>query len=123
KALLLIGGMATRLFPLSRHIAKSLLPIADRELLHYQITQIAMAGISDIVLAAGQHVEQLEEYVKDYGGGLNFQLSLETEPLGTAGAIANAHELIEGESVVVLNADILSSLRLADFIAAHRASG
>jgi mannose-1-phosphate guanylyltransferase len=123
KAVLLIGGQATRLFPLSKYVAKSLLPVCDRELLHYQITQIALAGISEIVLAAGHHVEQLSAFVGGYGGGLDFAVSLEPEPLGTAGAIANAMELIEDDSAVVLNADILSAVSLKSFVEAHRSSG
>ena len=119
KALLLIGGMATRLYPLSKHLPKSLLPICDRELLHYQVTQLAMAGINEIVLAAGHLVEQLREFTAGYSGGLRFHYSLEPEPRGTAGAIAEARDFLAGEPVVVLNADILSSVRIADVIAEH----
>ena len=123
KAVLLIGGLATRLLPLSKCLPKSLLPVCDREILHYQITQLAMAGISEIVLAAGHHVEQLHEFVKDYGGGLRFEFSVEPDPRGTAGAIANAREMLEEEPVVVLNADILSSVKIADVIKLHEQRG
>ena len=73
KALLLIGGMATRLYPLSKHLPKSLLPICDRELLHYQITQLALAGINEIILAAGHLVDRLMQFVDGYSGGLEFK--------------------------------------------------
>lgn len=119
KALLLIGGLATRLYPLTRHQPKSLLPICDRELLHYQITQLAKAGISEIVLAAGAHVEQLTSFVANYSGGLSFIVSEEAEPLGTAGAIAQAVRLLDNEPVLVLNADILSSLNITNMLRAH----
>jgi mannose-1-phosphate guanylyltransferase len=111
--------MATRLYPLSKHLPKSLLPICDRELLHYQITQLAMAGINEIVLAAGHLVDQLRDFTASYSGGLRFHYSLEPEPRGTAGAIAEARDFLAGEPVVVLNADILSSVRIADVIAEH----
>ena len=45
KALLLIGGQATRLSPLNKHIAKSLMPLVDREVLNYQVGQLARAGV------------------------------------------------------------------------------
>jgi mannose-1-phosphate guanylyltransferase len=123
KGLLLIGGIASRLYPLSRYVAKSLLPICDRELLHYQVAQLARAGIGEIILAAGHHVEQIEAFTKQYSGGLGFHTCLETEPLGTAGAIANAWEYIEDEPVVVLNADILSSLDIGALLERHQRSG
>ncbi|MCC7478108.1 NDP-sugar synthase [bacterium] len=122
KGLLLIGGLATRLLPLSKDIAKSLLPVLDRELLHYQIGQLAQAGIGEIILAAGHQVEQLREYVSHYSG-IDIQISVESEPRGTAGAIANARELIGDEPLVVLNADILSSIDLGHVIEVHEEQG
>lgn len=123
KAVLLIGGLATRLLPLSSQLPKSLLPVCDREILHYQITQLAMAGINEIVLAAGHQVEKLRNFVQDYAGGLRFEFSLEPEPRGTAGAIAQAREMLGNEPVVVLNADILSSVKIADVIQLHQRHG
>lgn len=124
KALLLIGGQATRLWPLSKYTAKSLLPVCDREVLLYQISQLAYAGIKDIVLATGgTHVDQLRDYCAAFGGGVNFHFSIETEPLGTAGAIANAADFIAGDSVVVLNADILSDVRIGDVVQRHFTAG
>jgi mannose-1-phosphate guanylyltransferase len=123
KGLLLIGGIASRLYPLSRYVAKSLLPICDRELLHYQVAQLVRAGIGEIILAAGHHVEQIEAFTKQYSGGLSFLTCVEDEPLGTAGAIANAWDYIEDEPVVVLNADILSSLDIGAVLTWHKRSG
>ena len=121
KALLLIGGMATRLQPLSRTLPKSLLPVCDREILHYQVMQLAYAGINEIVLAAGHLVDNLREYTSHYSGGLEFHYSIEPEPRGTAGAIAQARNYLAGDDVVVLNADILSSVNIVEVIKAHRA--
>ena len=123
KALLLIGGQATRLWPLSKTLAKSLLPICDRELLFYQIAQLAYAGIDEIILAAGTHVEQLQEYLSEFHGGIKFEFSIEPEPRGTAGAIAQARDLIGDSTVVVLNADILSDVRIADVLKRHFEGG
>ncbi|MDQ3022970.1 MAG: NDP-sugar synthase [bacterium] len=121
KGLLLIGGLATRLLPLSKHVAKSLLPICDRELLHYQIEALARAGIGEIVLACGYKSEQISEYVGHYNG-LTFHISEEPEPRGTAGAIAQAAEYLDGDSAVVLNADILSGIDISKLIATHIAA-
>lgn len=121
KALLLIGGQATRLSPLNKHLAKSLMPVCDREVLNYQISQLARAGVTQIILAAGHLVEQLAEYVEGYSGGLEFAISLEEEPLGTAGAIGNAAELVDNDRLVVLNADIISDVDISELVSAHAA--
>jgi mannose-1-phosphate guanylyltransferase len=123
KALLLAGGLGTRLYPLTRALPQALLPVCDREVLHYQITQLAMAGISEIVLAAGAQLDLLSAFASHYGGGLSFLISEEPEPLGTAGAIAQARRLLDGEPVLVLQSDSLSSIKLADVIAAHEQGG
>lgn len=122
KGLLLIGGLATRLLPLSKYLAKSLLPICDRELLHYQVAALARAGIGEIVLACGHKVEQIRDYVAGYSG-LTFHISEEPEPRGTAGAVAQAAEQLAGDSTVVLNADILSDIDIGKLIAAHKSAG
>lgn len=121
KGLLLIGGLATRLLPLSKYLAKSLLPICDRELLHYQIAALARAGIGEIVLACGHKTEQIRDYVSGYNG-LTFHISEEPEPRGTAGAIAKAADFLDGDSAVVLNADILSDVDIARLMQVHVAA-
>lgn len=123
KAVLLIGGQATRLAPLSNYIPKSLLPVCDREVIHYQIGELARAGINEIILATGHMVDQLVAHVSNYSGGLEFAVSTEPEPLGTAGAIAHASKLITGEQIVVLNADIISSVSIPEVIDKHNKSG
>ncbi len=123
KALLLIGGQATRLSPLNKHIAKSLMPVCDREVLHYQVSQLTRAGVTQIILAAGHLVEQLAEYVSGYSGGLEFAISTEPQPLGTAGAIGHAAELVDNDRLVVLNADIICDVDIAELVRAHEAGG
>jgi len=123
KAVLLIGGQATRLMPLSNYVPKSLLPVCDREVIHYQISQLARAGVYEIILAAGHMVDQLVAHVAHYSGGLEFSVSTEDEPLGTAGAIANAAKLIGADRAVVLNADIISAVNIEEVIESHNRSG
>jgi mannose-1-phosphate guanylyltransferase len=122
KGLLLIGGQATRLYPLSKYIAKSLLPVCDRELLHYQVAALARAGVGQIVLAAGYLVEQITTFADSYKG-IELIVSEELGPRGTAGAIAQAAPLLEGDAVVVLNADILCDVSIADLLRSHEAGG
>ena len=124
KGLLLIGGKATRLKPLSKNIAKSLLPVCDMHILTYQIRLLREAGVYDIILATGHYAEQYF-MAKDLYRELDvdIRISIEHQPLGTAGAIARAKRFIGGDQVLVLNADILCDIDLKEFQKQHALGG
>lgn len=123
KGLLLIGGQATRIRPLSKNLAKSLLPICDMHILTYQIRQLREAGVHDIILATGHYAEQYymaKDLYKELD--VDITISIESTPCGTAGAIARAKRFIGGDQVLVLNADILSDIDLRDVQRRHAAA-
>jgi len=125
KGLLLIGGQAARLRPMSKNLAKSLLPICDKPILTYQIRQLREAGVYDIILATGEFAEQYYMARDLYRElDVHIDISIEHQALGTAGAIANARaKYIGGDQVLVLNADILSDIDLRSVQRAHANSG
>ena len=127
EALIVAGGLGTRLRPLTTRHPKHLLPVAGVPFVGHQLAKLSQAGIHRAVLATSYRAE---EFPRALGDGRAYGLSLEyvTEPvpLGTAGAIRNAAQRLEagpGEPVVVLNADILSGHDLTAQLALHRSSG
>lgn len=120
QALILAGGKGTRLRPLTIHTPKPIVPILNRPFLLYQIDLLKQAGIRDITLSLSYQPGKIEEIL---GDGEAFDVSIhytvETSPLGTAGAYRNANQHLT-ETAVVLNGDTLTSLDLADVIACHR---
>ncbi|MFC1931498.1 nucleotidyltransferase family protein [Chloroflexota bacterium] len=103
---ILSGGLATRLRPLTETIPKSLVEIAGRPFLEYQIGFLKTGGIRDIVLCVGYLGEKIEEYVGNGGRfGVDIKYSYEREKLlGMAGALKNAEDLLE-DRFFVMNGD------------------
>ena len=127
--ILLVGGFGTRLAPLTNKTPKPMLPIANLPVTEHQLLVAKAAGITKVVLATAYLAETFTPYFGDGAKwGMELKYALETEPLGTGGAIRNAAELIfaeisENEPIVVFNGDVLSRHNLAAQIKLHQSSG
>ncbi|KAL0079360.1 mannose-1-phosphate guanyltransferase [Phycomyces blakesleeanus] len=130
KALILVGGFGTRLRPLTLTLPKPLVEFANRPMILHQIESLAKAGVTDIVLAVNYRPEimvaALKEYEKEYNVTITF--SVETEPLGTAGPLALAREILSKDDspFFVLNSDVICDYpfeQLRDFHINHRNEG
>ena len=126
--ILLVGGFGTRLSPLTNTTPKPMLPIANLPVTEHQLLVAKAAGITKVVLATAYLAETFTPYFGDGSKwGMELKYALETEPLGTGGAIRNAAELIfdeisEHEPIVVFNGDVLSRHNLAAQIKLHQSS-
>jgi len=105
-----------------------MLPIANLPVTEHQLLAAKAAGITKVVLATAYLAETFTPYFGDgFKWGIELKYALETEPLGTGGAIRNAAELIlteisEDESIVVFNGDVLSRHNLAAQIKLHQST-
>lgn len=92
QAVILAGGLATRLYPRTRDIPKFLLPIAGRPFGHRLVEKLAAAGYDEVVLCTGHLAEAIRESIGDGSAfGVNVVISDEGETrLGTAGALRHA---------------------------------
>ena len=129
QAVFLVGGRGSRLGDLTSHTPKPLLPVAGRPFIEHLLDKAVRDGFTDLVLLAGYRHEAVEAYVGDWKGA-PLRISVEPEPLDTAGAIANARALLD-EQFLVVNGDTWfdfdwSALKLgagdAGAIAARRVS-
>ena len=123
--ILLVGGLGTRLMPLTRHTPKPMLPVAGLPVTEHQLAMAKNAGITTVVLATSYLSEVFIPY---FGDGSKFGMKLlyavEKEPLGTGGAIRNAADLLgRDESIVIFNGDVLSSHNLRGQIQFHEENG
>ena len=120
-AILLVGGMGTRLHPLTLQTPKPMLPVAGVPFTEHQIRKAREAGITEIVLATSFKAELFEPYFGDGSAfGIAIKYAVEKEPLGTGGAIRNAADLLSGDgAVAIFNGDVLSSHDLAAQLAFH----
>jgi N-acetyl-alpha-D-muramate 1-phosphate uridylyltransferase len=103
---ILAGGLATRLRPITENIPKSLVEIAGEPFIVHQLRELNRQGIKDVVLCVGHLGKEIEAFVKDGSEyGVRVQYSYETPKLlGTGGAIRNALSLLN-EAFFVLYGD------------------
>ena len=101
-----------------------MLPLATLPVTEHQIAMLSRAGIKRVVLATAYLAEVFIPYFADGSKwGIEIIYAVESEPLGTGGAIRNAAEYLSGNSeTVILNGDVLSSHDLTAQLALHRES-
>ena len=123
QAVLLVGGVGTRLRPLTYLMPKALLPVLNRPLISYELELLGRSSVPDVLLAVGDQASQLRDAL---GGGDSWGIHLtyveEQRPLDTAGAIKNAQELLAGD-FFVFNGDLILDCDLAELARAHSESG
>ncbi|MFQ5947450.1 MAG: sugar phosphate nucleotidyltransferase [Acidimicrobiia bacterium] len=116
QAVLLMGGRGTRLWPLTATLPKGLLPVAGMPFATYQLGLLAAAGIEEAILAVGrEHLEAWRRYVDDWTGVPDLDLSVEDEPLDTAGPVLLLRDRLD-DRFLVLNGDVVLDVDLADFV-------
>ena len=115
KAIVLAGGLGTRLKPFTEIIPKPLLPIGEKSVLEIQIERLKKYGFDEIYLATNYKSEYIENFFGD-GSRYNVKLiiSKEEKPLGTAGPLLLLREHLT-EPFIVMNGDILSLIKLDAF--------
>lgn len=116
-AVILAGGFGKRLRPLTDDRPKPLVEVAGKPILDWQIEWLKRQGITDIVLAVGYLGSKIFEHVGDGTKfGVRVFYSVESEPLGTGGAVKNALKYIDDEYFITINGDIITNLSIAKLI-------
>ncbi len=105
EAILLAGGLGTRLREVVAHLPKALAPVAGRPFVGYLLDQLAAAGIGHAVMATGHMGDQVEAAIGHDWRGMRVSYSREERPLGTGGAVRHAMAQVAGGPVLVLNGD------------------
>ncbi len=116
-ALILAGGMGTRLQSALPDRPKVLAPVAGRPFLSYLMDQLISAGFRHVILCTGYKGEQIREAFRDRYNGLDIQYSQEPEPRGTGGALRFALPLINTDSAFVTNGDFYVNGNPANYLA------
>ncbi len=124
KALILAGGFATRLRPLSCSKPKLLFPIVGTPLIDYMSDWLDRGNVEELILAVNHLSDKLRMEVAARKMGNRMVLSVEETPLGTGGPLRLATGMMSGrEPVIVVNGDIVSDIDLKGLTRAHLASG
>jgi len=122
EALLLAGGLATRLGDIADDVPKCLQPVAGRPFIDHLLWQLHRHGVRRVVLCTGRLHEAVVAHVGDGSAfGVEAVYSREPEALGTAGALALAAPLVEGDVVLAVNGDSLCDCNLTELARRLRA--
>jgi len=122
KAVILAGGLGTRLRPFTEVIPKPLLPVGEKSVLEIQINQLKKHGVGEVFLATNYKSEYIEQFFGDGSRyGIRLKISKEKIPLGTAGPLCLLKDELT-EPFILMNGDILTTLDFADLYAAGASS-
>lgn len=120
KALILTGGLGTRLRPLTLYCPKPLLPIANVPFLSYPLALLRKHGVHGAVLCMADSAKPYQSLIRDeQKNGTHVECSRETKELGTAGALKNAERFIQSPLFFVFNGDVLTDIDLTAMIRFH----
>jgi NDP-sugar pyrophosphorylase family protein len=119
-AVLMCGGIGTRLRPWSYVIPKPLFPIGERPILELLLERLALHGVTEVFLSVGYKAELIEWQLKDGSQfGVKLHYVRETEPLGTAGALNLMRERLQ-QPFLMMNGDLVTHLDFRKLYAFHR---
>lgn len=121
QAIILAGGLGTRLRSVLKDVPKPMAPIHGKPFLAYLLSYLKHQGFQHIILSVHYLHEQIEAYFKDEYQGLTLSYAIEEELLGTGGAILNASQQIKNETpYFVLNGDTFVKLNYANMFSYHQ---
>lgn len=125
KAVILVGGMGTRLRPLTFSIPKPLLPVGEKAILQIIIEQLRDAGFQELILATGYQAELIQAFCGDGSRfGVRVRYVKEEQNLGTAGPLSLVRDQFpQDEFFLLMNGDILTRLNFRSFMECSRKDG
>jgi len=124
QAIILVGGEGARLRPVTSRVPKPVAPVVERPFVAYILDDLARHGVERAIFSAGFLAAAIEAQIGDGAGyGLRVEYVVETEPLGTAGAVANCADKLDDGSFFVFNGDVLSDVDLTALAALHASKG
>ncbi|MCF6178568.1 MAG: NTP transferase domain-containing protein [Geopsychrobacter sp.] len=118
QALVLVGGIGSRLGSLVQNIPKPCLDVAGQPFVSYLLAQLVTAGISQVILLAGYRAEVVQALFPTdsfFDGKLKLEVIVETEPLGTGGALRHVAPLLQ-DRFLLLNGDSYFNFDLNGFL-------
>ena len=115
-AVVMAGGLGSRLRPFTNDTPKPLLKVGGKEIISYNFDRLSQFGINNQFITVNYLGEQIEEYCSIYDKDINFSIVNETEFLGTAGALSLIDiNNFENDTILLMNSDLLTNIDYEDF--------
>lgn len=120
-AIILAGGLGTRLREIVADVPKPMAKIDERPFLEYQLEFLRESGFRSVILATGYKAAVIERHFGQFWGDIDIHYSREEEPLGTGGGMLKAMRLLQGcpKVVLVLNGDTFFPVNLKKMLKQH----
>ena len=122
QAIILAGGLGTRLKSVVTDKPKALSPVAGKPFLYYVIEYLKKEGVTEFVFSLGYLSEQVLDFLQQNYPQLAYKYYIEESPLGTGGGIKKAITLTIAEDVLIVNADTYFDVNLLAMYQLHKQS-
>lgn len=119
EAIVLAGGLGTRLRSAVPDLPKCMAGVAGHPFIFHVISYFLGQGVDRFVFSLGYKHETIEQYLADAFPQLDYEISLEDSPLGTGGAVYQALALTRNANVLILNGDTLFKVNVGEVAAFH----
>jgi len=120
KAIVMAGGEGSRLRPVTSVRPKPLAPVANKPVMHHIVDLLRRHGITDVIATLHYLADEVETYFGDGSEfGVKMRYVVEDSPLGTAGAVKLAQELIGDERFLIISGDALTDMDLTALVKFH----
>ncbi|MFN5335264.1 MAG: nucleotidyltransferase family protein [Bacteroidota bacterium] len=111
-AIILAGGLGTRLRSVVSDLPKCMAPINQRPFLDHVIQYLKKQGIQNFIFSLGYKADTIIEHIQTHYSDLNAEFAIEPSPLGTGGAIHYACQYVHDDNVIIVNGDTLFEANL-----------
>lgn len=122
-AVILAGGLGTRLKAVLPETPKPLAPVAGRPFIRYLLHFLARYGVNRVIVSAGYRSEMIVRTLGKTYDRMTISYAIETVPMGTGGGLRLALEQSDAQTVVALNGDSIFNMPLDAFYRSHETSG
>ncbi|MCX6272854.1 MAG: nucleotidyltransferase family protein [Bacteroidetes bacterium] len=120
EAIILAGGLGTRLRSVVADVPKCMVRVVGRPFLEYVMDELVNQHIGRVILSVGYMKEAIREHFENSYSGIDIDYAIEETPLGTGGGILLAMKKVHGPNAIVLNGDTLFEVNLDEMQAFHK---
>ncbi len=121
KAVVMAGGEGSRLRPITANRPKPLVPVGNRPIMAHILDLLSRHGVKDVVVTLHYLADEIQSYFDDGSDfGVNLEYSIEDTPLGTAGSVKKAEDLLKEGTFFIISGDALTDCDLTKALEFHR---